>query len=467
MTNLLNSDRQSIVALCTPRGSGALGLIRITGADALRVGSSLARLSSGQVLEQVSSHTIHHGAVINAQGEILDHVLFLVMHAPRTFTGDNTVEITCHNNPFVIEAIINAACAAGARPAEAGEFTKRAFLNDKIDLVQAEAINDLIHAQSHEALKRSLSQLKGTLSHEIAALEEDLVALTAYVEASFDFLDEEQRDLDFATFVKNKTDEIIKRLQSLIAHHDQQKVIKEGVRIALVGAVNAGKSTLFNRLVGSDRAIVTDIAGTTRDAIEAVVYKNGLFHLYVDTAGLRQTSDVVEKIGIERSFQQAALADVVLLVIDSARELLDAEREHYNALLKEHAHKVIVVMNKVDQDQIVFVHDLVIPGGTPLVSLSAEKAQGLDQLAHHINSIIVKLIEQSQSPYLLSQRQIKLLSEILSGLQNVANTYAEELHYELIAYNLKSLLERVSELTGKNVSERVMDAVFREFCVGK
>lgn len=461
------ADNQSIVALCTPQGSGALGLIRITGADAVSVGSCVARLSSGKKLLDLPTHTIHHGAVVDSTGKLIDDVLFLLMRGPKTFTGDDTVEITCHNNPFIIQEIINAACQAGARIADPGEFTKRAFLNGKVDLIQAEAINDIIHAQSQEGLKRSLQQLKGTLSHEVLQIEQKLVHLLAHVEASFDFLDEEQRDLDFNKIVTEKTSDLINHLDKLLSQHSQQKIIKEGVRIALVGAVNAGKSTLFNKLVGAERAIVTDIAGTTRDCIEAITYKNGLFQLFVDTAGLRSTDDIIEKIGIEKSFQQAAQSDIVLLVVDAARPLLAAEEAHYQDLLALYHEKAILVLNKSDQQSRIENFLMSVNQAIPRVHISALENSGIDTLVVLIQNTINKIMQQSKSPYLLSQRQVKLLYEIFNGLKNIADTYSTTLHYELIAYNIKHLLERFAELTGRDASDRIMDAVFNEFCVGK
>ncbi len=463
---LIHSDQQAIVALCTPRGSGAIALIRISGNNALPVTSSLAHLSSEQALIDAPTHTIHHGFVVDpATSERIDEVLFLIMRAPRTFTGEDTVEITAHNNPFIIERIIDLAVQAGARAARPGEFTKRAFQHGKMDLVQAEALNDMIHAQTELALKQSQAQMSGTLSRALAGVELQLVGLLGYVEASFEFLDEEQRDLDFIAAIRDRTTAICDAIKVLKQHFALQKQVKQGVRVALVGSVNAGKSTLFNALVGEERAIVTDIPGTTRDSVEASVYRQGAFWQFIDTAGIRQTNDLVEQKGIDRSFAAVQEADVVLLVIDAARHMTEQEAVVYNELLQLAGDKALVVFNKIDavlsslpvfsvsQDQIFHV--------------SAKNNEGLTALQTAVEVLVQALFAEAKSPYLLNQRQFKLLTEIQVDLEGIAKTFADGVHYELLAYHVKELLEKVSELTGKNVTEHVLDMVFGEFCVGK
>lgn len=464
---LQSSDQQAIVALCTPRGSGAIGLIRISGPNAVSVAAQIARLTSEQAMAALPTHTIHHGLVVEpVSQEIIDEVLFLIMRAPRTFTGEDTVEITCHNNPFIIERIINAAVYAGARGALPGEFTKRAFLHGKVDLVQAEAINDLIHAQTEFGLKQSMAQLQGTLSQALAHLEVKLIALLGYAEASFEFLDEEQRDIDFATIVEQRTQEVLHDLQGMKQHFDLQKQIRQGIRVALVGSVNAGKSTLFNALVGQERAIVTAIPGTTRDTIELSVYRGGVFWLFVDTAGMRQTDDLVEQQGIERSLAEVKVADVVVIVIDASRAMSDQEKAAYQQLVDLAQQKALLVYNKID----VIEHqptETMGSWGLPSFHISAKQKNGLELLQVAIQEKIQMLFSQAQSPYLLNQRQFNVLSEIELELEAIAKTFNDGVHYELLAYRLKDLIEKISALTGKNVTENVLDMVFNEFCVGK
>lgn len=476
--HLLTDDQQAVVALCTPRGSGAIGLIRISGVNAVNVACHLAKLSSGDVLSAVSSHTIHHGYVVgptvgqsqsSPASEIIDEVLFLLMRGPRTFTGQDTVEITCHNNQFIIQRIIDLAVEYGARHARAGEFTKRAFLGGKIDLLQAESINDLIHAQTELALRQSMSQLHGSLSQSLANIEKQIVGLLGYVEASFEFLDEEQRDLDFDQAIKDRTYDLLRQIAEIKAHFAQQQQIKEGVRIALLGIVNAGKSTLFNAILKKERAIVTDIEGTTRDSIETNIYRNGNFWLLIDTAGIRQTDDIIEQKGIERSFSEAAASDIVLLVIDATRPLTPLQYQQYVAIVAQYSEKILVVINKVDELAGSYQHSATLSflSNLPTIALSAKNKKGVDSLEEAIEKKIQQLFAQLNSPFLLNQRQFKLLTEIEVGLENIANSYSDGIHYELIAYQLKDLLEKVSELTGKNISEHVMDMIFNEFCIGK
>lgn len=466
---LIHSDQQAIVALCTPRGSGAIALIRISGQNALTVTSSLARLSSLRPLSEAQTHTIHHGFVADSvTSEQIDEVLFLVMKAPRTFTGEDTVEVTCHNNPFIIQRIIDLAVQAGARSAQPGEFTKRAFMHGKMDLVQAEALNDMIHAQTELALKQAQAQMKGTLSQAMAGVELQLVGLLGYVEASFEFLDEEQRDLDFTAAITERVDAITATVAALKQHFAMQKQIKQGVRVALVGSVNAGKSTLFNALVGDERAIVTDIPGTTRDSIEASVYKQGAFWQFIDTAGIRQTADVIEQKGIERSLAAVQEADVVLVVIDASRVMTQLEHAVYEQLLVLADEKSLVVLNKIDavhSGRSATSFDAVEK--QELFRISAKNAEGLTELQQAVEQRVQELFAQAKSPYLLNQRQFAMLTEIAHGLDDISAMIAEGIQYELLAYHVKELLEKVAALTGKNATERVLDLVFSEFCVGK
>ena len=470
-SHLLADDAQAIIALCTPRGSGAIALIRLSGVNAIDVADLIARLSSGNTLAQSPTHTIHHGYVIDQKNknQIVDEVIFLLMRGPRTFTGQDTVEITCHNNQFIIEQILNLAVAHGARPAGPGEFSRRAFMNGKIDLVQAESINELLSAQTEHALKKSMSMLTGSLSQAVSHIQAELINLLGYVEASFEFLDEEQRDLDFNQAIMQRTQSILDYVNEMKAHFAHQKQVKEGIRIAVLGAVNAGKSTLFNALIKKERAIVADVAGTTRDSIEACVYSNGNFLLFIDTAGMRQTDDVIEQKGIERSFAEAASADVILLVVDATRTLTFQEVEQYQALINEYGAKIIVVVNKIDiQSSAKEACQLPTSwSNLPVMRVCAQLSMGINELHKSIESKVQELFAQGNAPYLLNQRQFKVLTEIGSRLEFIANSYSGGIHYELIAYKVKDLLEKVSELTGRNVTEQVLDTVFSEFCVGK
>lgn len=465
MRTLLPKDQETIVALSTPRGSGAIGIIRLSGVDAINVADTIAKLSSAQQLIDQPSHTIHHGFIVNTAGERLDEVLFSLMRAPKTFTGQDTVEISCHNNQFIIDNILQAAIAAGARHAGPGEFTMRGFLHGKFDLIQAEAINEIIHAPAEKILQGALAQLKGSLSQRMVTVETLVVELLTLCEASFEFLEEEQRDLDFAAITQDKITTILAIIEETKKHFSIQQHLKNGIRIALIGSVNAGKSSLFNTLLGNDRAIVTEVAGTTRDSIEANLYKDGYFWLLVDTAGLRQTGDFIEQQGIERSYAQALQADVILLVIDSSRTPTPEEKAMYTTMLEQYPTKTIVVLNKSD-----------LPSSPEIIALTSHNAPlsvsttthtGIDTLESAIKQKIEQLFSLQQTTFVLSHRQFNCLREIEQKLLYIASSLADQVQYEIVAYELKDLLEKVCELTGKRISENVLDTVFSKFCVGK
>lgn len=456
---VVNRDEQTIIAQCTPKGSGALALLRISGSSAVSVANAIALLPNNKSLLEAPTHTIHFGWVKDAQNQKIDQVLFLLMRAPQTFTGQDTVEITCHNNPFIIEAIVQVALAAGARTAQEGEFSKRAVINNKIDLVQAEAINELIHANTQAGLKKSLAQLQGSFSSWINTLELELVKALAFCEASFEFIDEE---ISFGPQIKEIIDNVLSTIEQLKVTFDQQQQIRQGIRIAIVGSVNAGKSSLFNALLGKDRAIVTNIAGTTRDAIEAGLYKNGNYWTLIDTAGLRITNDVIEQQGIKRSHEEAQLADIILLVVDSSRTLNKHEQEVYKKLYTDYASKIILIYSKTD-----------LPTYTKLdytanaISVSQNNKDSFALIQDHIQHKIEQLFTAIESPFLLNTRQFNLLVDVEQQLQTIQKMLVSDIQYELVSYHINEALSDLSEVTGKSISEAGMDAVFRQFCVGK
>lgn len=453
---ILPSDQETIIAQCTPSGTGALALLRLSGAMSFAVATAISKLPGNKKIDQLSSHTIHYGWIIDQRGNRIDHVLFFLMRAPQTFTGQDTVEISCHNNPFIIENIIQQAIAAGARLAQPGEFTKRAVINEKIDLIQAEAINELIHANTQQALKQSLAQLEGTFSHWIKKIESDLIKALAFSEASFEFIDEE--NLTFDTQILHIITHTLTNIATIKKSFDQQHHIRSGVRIALIGSVNAGKSSLFNAILNKERSIVTHIAGTTRDSIEAGLYRNGTYWTLIDTAGLRQTNDIVEEIGIKRSWQEAHQADIIILVIDPLIISKDID-EIYQQLISQYGNKIIVVQTKHDlmSEKINYAH----------MAVSNTTRHNIVELEQLIDAKITALFQNYDAPFLLNQRQFNILLNIEQKLLFIQKMFVEQIQYELLSYHLNDVLATLSELTGKSISEAGMDAVFREFCVGK
>lgn len=452
-------DEQTIVSLCTPQGSGAIALLRISGIDAIAIADRISKLASGAKLASLPSHTIHYGIILDSE-EHVDQVLFLLMRGPKTFTGQDTIEITAHNNPFIIEKISALAIAAGARSAQNGEFTKRAVLNKKIDLVQAEAIQELIQANTQAALKKSLAQLEGSFSHWIHALEKDLVKALALSEASFEFIDEE---MAFGAQILEIIESILKTIEQLKSTFESQQQVRNGIRIAIIGSVNAGKSSLFNAILGKSRAIVTNIAGTTRDVIEAGVYKNGNYWTLIDTAGLRQTQDVIEQEGIKRSLAEAQQADIILLVLDGAREISPSERAVHETIIDQYKNKIILIRNKSDEpflgDMPLSIHDF--------IAVSSKNGTNIAAMQDAIELKISALLAKSDAPFLVNTRQNKLILELEKKLDKIRSMLSGDVQYELVSYHLNDALSHLCELTGKSISEAGMDAVFREFCVGK
>lgn len=453
-------DDQTIIAHCTPKGSGALALLRISGAEARTITSAMSKLPNKKTVISVESHTIHYGWVLDINGDRVDQVMFIIMDGPATFTGQDVVEITCHNNQFIIDTIIETAIHHGARIAQEGEFTKRAVLNKKIDLLQAEAINDVIHAQTPRALKASLSQLKGSLSSWSAEIERELVRILALSEASFEFIDEE---ITFDEQIRAALKSVRSMVTNIKKTYSHQQQIKQGFRIALLGSVNAGKSSLFNALLDKQRAIVTDKAGTTRDVIEGSLYKDGLYWTIVDTAGLRTTDDVIEQEGIKRSFDEAQTADVIILVYDGTRSLTDEEHIIYERLLKLYPNKIIIVENKIDQKQ-PNIHQL---NAEHVLRISAHLPHTITLLENTLEKKIYNLSSHMDAPFLLNKRQFSLLIELERKLRYIETILNGPIQYEILSCHLNDAIAHLSELTGKSVSERGMDAVFKEFCVGK
>lgn len=455
-------SNSTIIAQCTPVGSGAIALIRLSGKDCFDIVGKFSKFPGSKSVFDFDSHTVNFGYVVSGEN-VVDQVMFIVMRAPRTFTGENVVEITCHNNQFIVEDIINLAISFGARLAQPGEFAKRAFLNNKIDLVQAESINELIHASNQLALKQSLSQLEGSFSSWVSKIESKFVHCLALSEASFEFLDDEMEFKDQILEILNQIQDSILEIKN---SYSNKQNIREGIRIAILGSVNAGKSSLFNSLIKKDRAIVTNIAGTTRDVIEAGVYTSDSYLTLVDTAGIRSTDDIIEKEGISRSFKEAGKSDIVLLVLDSSRGLLKDERMFYEDLFNKYNQKVVVVFNKIDSLSDDFESNIF--GDFKKLEVSTINGQGLNLLNNAIEKKIKDLLASNQTSFLLNKRHYSLLMSVLEKLDSMIKiTRSKNVEYEILSIHIKDALENLSELTGKTISEMGMDAVFKEFCVGK
>lgn len=457
---LYTHDDDVIVAQCTPSGPGALALIRISGIEAVSAADEFCLLASGKKIKDCMTHTIHFARVCNESDEIIDQVMVTLMRGPKTFTGQDTVEITSHNNQFIVEQILARAISVGARMAQPGEFTRRAVLNDKMDLLQAEALNELIHANTQQVVRQALCQLEGSFSSWIGSIEHELLRASAFCQASFEFIDEE---MAFDEQIRHTLKTILSIIATIKRTFSIQQHIRQGVRIALIGSVNAGKSSLFNTIIGTQRAIVSPQAGTTRDTIEAGLYRNGAYWTLIDTAGLRQTADSIEQEGIKRSHAQADMADIVILVIDSSRVLTPAELVQYNLLYERYHAKAVVVYTKSDMPHVSNDFEC----ADQPISLSNVTHEALDVLEAKLSAKIDQLLAQAASPYLVNQRQYHLLLGLEQQLNTIEQQLTGPIAYELLSYHLNDALALISEITGKSVSENTMDAIFRQFCVGK
>jgi tRNA modification GTPase len=455
----LAEHEQVIVAACTPPSRAALAVVRVSGVGAIQLVDHCAKLASKKKLADAPSHTINFGELVD-QGQVIDQVLFLLTKAPKTFTGQDTVEMTTHGNPMIVEQILRLMIKYGARVAEPGEFTKRAFLNGKIDLVQAEAIQELVMANTELALDQSMRKLKAGLSNKIQELETLTLDLISALEASFEFLEEEERDAGFEELITARLKLIRQKCALLQQSCQDQTKVSNGIKIAILGTPNAGKSSLFNSLVGHARAIVSDQAGTTRDSIEALVFREGQLWSLVDTAGIRNTDDLVELEGIQRALQEAALADVIILLFDPSVDLT-AQLELATELEKSFAHKVIKVCSKSDLKKAA-ANSCHID-----IAVSAKTGQGVAGLQALVAQKIQQLFAQHANNFALTRRQRLALEQFFHALTEFEQNFAQGAPNELLTLDLRTALRQLSNLTGRNVQEKVLEQVFSNFCVGK
>ncbi|MCI5511045.1 MAG: tRNA uridine-5-carboxymethylaminomethyl(34) synthesis GTPase MnmE [Oliverpabstia sp.] len=458
----MNGD--TIAAVATAMTASGIGIVRISGEEALEIAGRVYRSKGGKKdIRKAASHTIHYGFIYDGE-QLIDEVLVMIMKGPRSYTGEDTVEIDCHGGVLAMRKVLDAVIHAGARPAEPGEFTKRAFLNGRIDLSQAEAVMDVIQAQSEYALKSSMSQLKGSLLQSIENIRSDIIYQIAYIESALD--DPEHISLEgygqeLAEVVKKEKE----KLKRLIDSFSEGKMIREGIRTVIVGKPNAGKSSLLNCLVGEEKAIVTDIAGTTRDVLEETIVLQGISLKMMDTAGIRSTEDTVEKIGVERARTYAKEADLILYVVDTSTEL-DENDEEILELLKEK--KAIVLLNKSDLTPVVTVEMLQKKTSQPIIPISARMEQGVDRLEEKIREMFFQGdISFNDEVYITNVRHKNALEDAYASLTMVENSIAMEMPEDFFSIDLMSAYEALGSITGESVGEDLVNEIFSKFCTGK
>ena len=463
--------QETIVALATPSGAGAIAIIRLSGKDAITIAAEVFQSVSGKDITKQKTHTIHLGHIVD-NGKVYDQVLLSIFKGPNSYTGENVIEISCHGSTFIQQQIIQLLLRKGAKMAQAGEFTLRAFLNGKLDLSQAEAVADLIASDNEASHQIAMQQMRGGFSNEIAKLREELLNFASLIELELDFAEE---DVEFAD--RTQFHELLERiefvLKRLIDSFAVGNVIKNGIPVAIVGEPNVGKSTLLNALLNEERAIVSDIAGTTRDTIEDELVINGIGFRFIDTAGIRETKDVVESIGIQKTFEKIEQAQVVILLLD-AKELqvsgLKFQVEIEKIKNKFPQKPLIVILNKVDLlsiSEVETIRQELETLNLKLVTISAKQKVGIDELKNTLLSFVNTGALRNNETIVTNTRHYDSLLKALEEVQKVKWGLDSGLSSDLMAIDIRSALHYFGEITGEVTNDELLGNIFANFCIGK
>lgn len=456
--------KETIAAIATGMSNSGIGIIRISGPEAIEVSDKLFVSKKGsKKLKDVASHTVHYGNIV-FNSEIIDEVLVIVMKAPNTYTREDVVEIDCHGGVYVMKKILSAVFKSGARPAEPGEFTKRAFLNGRIDLSQAEAVIDIINSKNQYALKNSIKQLNGKLSEKIAAIRAELLEKIAYIEAALD--DPEHISLEnFGDKLLITVENSVNNVENLLKTVENGKLFTQGVKTVIIGKPNAGKSSILNVLSGRERAIVTDIAGTTRDILEEQINLDGITLNLIDTAGIRDTEDIVEGIGVERAKNIAKEADLILYVVDSSTAL-DENDDEILKLVKEY--KTVILLNKTDLTPVTTVEDINKITDSKVIPVSAKDLTGLEELSTYIVELFTnKEIDYNDEVYISNERDKVSLDNALESLQLVIRSIEDGMPEDFYTIDLMNAYSELGKVIGESVEEDLVNEIFSKFCMGK
>ena len=454
----------TIAAISTAMSASGIGIVRMSGPESMDVISRIYRSKNGRKnIKEVKSHTIHYGYIFDGE-EVVDEVLVMVMRAPRTYTGEDTVEIDCHGGVYAMKKVLETVLRNGAQIAEPGEFTKRAFLNGRLDLSQAEAVMDVIQAKSAVALKSSLQQLKGSVLRAIKEIRSSILYQIAFIESALD--DPEHISLEgYPEKLRKIVDEEYEKVETLLKSADDGRMIQEGIKTVILGKPNAGKSSLLNFLVGEDRAIVTDIAGTTRDTLEEYISLHGISLRIIDTAGIRETEDVVEKIGVGKAKKMAEDADLILYVVDSSLPLDENDREIMDLL---GGRKSIVIYNKTDLESAVDIKELKEKTGSPVIPVSVVEETGITELEETIKKMFFRgEISFDDEVYITNARHKTALEEALESLKMVRESIETGMSEDFFSIDLMSAYESLGKIVGESVGEDLVNEIFSRFCVGK
>ena len=456
-------NKETIAAISTGLSNSWIGIVRISGDDAFQI---IDRIYKGKKkLSEADSHTIHYGFIKDGD-EIVDEVLVSVMCAPRTFTGEDTVEINCHGGVYVVQRVLETVLKNGARPAEPGEFTKRAFLNGKMDLSQAEAVIDVITSKNEYALQSSVSQLRGSVKKKIETMRETLLYHTAFIETALD--DPEHISVDgYGETLEKELIPIREELKKLIDSAGNGRIIKEGIQTVILGKPNAGKSSLLNVLSGRERAIVTEIEGTTRDVLEEQIHLNGLNLNMIDTAGIRQTEDVVEKIGVEKAREYAESADLIIYVADASRKLDENDREIAQIIAGK---KVVVLLNKSDLEPVLTREELrtFLEDEFPVIEVSAKEEKGIRELEQQLKTMFLSGdLSFNDEVMITNMRQKSALQDAYMSLRKVQESIEDQMPEDFYSIDLMDAYEALGSITGETIGEDLVNEIFSKFCMGK
>ena len=451
----------TIAAISTAQGNGGIGIVRISGKETFNI---LEKIFKPKEKAQIKGYTIKYGHIVDEKNEIIDEVLVSYFIAPKSYTTENMCEINSHGNNVVLKRVLELCLKNGASLAEPGEFTKRAFLNGRIDLSQAEAVIDLINSKSIKEQKVSISQLNGGLSNTIHKIKNQILEELSDIEASIDYPEYDIEEKNRRK-LKEKVEIVKKELIKLESSFDNGKIIRDGIKVAIVGSPNAGKSTLLNALLNEERSIVTNVEGTTRDTIEEFVTIQGVVFKIIDTAGIRESKDVVEKIGIKRSLEAINTADLVIMIIDSSKKISYKEEEILNKIKDK---KIIIALNKCDLKGQKQDFSTLKKYTNNILEISAINKEGLEELSNKMIEIFdVNAITTDSSEMITNIRHKNIISESIKILKDIINTIDKEIPIDMCAIYLRDLIEKMNEITGENVTEDIINKIFSKFCLGK
>ena len=453
----------TIAAIATSMSNSGIGIVRISGSESFAVIDRIFKGNKEKKLSQCQSHTIHYGYICDDE-HVIDEVIVLLMCGPRSYTGEDTVEIDCHGGSFVVKRILETVINYGCRPAEPGEFTKRAFLNGRIDLSQAEAVGDLISAQNEYALKNSVSQLKGSIKNKINEIRNKIIYETAFIESALD--DPEHISIDgYGQELKLKMIDFIEQLDQLISTADNGRILKEGINTVIIGKPNAGKSSLLNVLAGKDRAIVTEVAGTTRDILEEHIQLHGLTLNVIDTAGIHDAQDVVEKIGVSKAKEYADRADLIIYVVDGTKPLDDNDHQIIQMIANK---KVIILINKSDMNRRISKEEIIKFINKPIIDISAKEETGINELEDMLKHMFFQgEISFNEEIYITNIRQKTALNDARNSLIKVNESIDGGLPEDFYSIDLMDAYHNLGLITGETIGEDLADEIFSKFCMGK